>query len=144
HFVADCVKAYCRSGRTASKIASLMATRTPDVDLSEALVAEFGENAAYVAELLTRYRTNPEAVDPDWREFFQERFGEAQPQPAAQRAEDPVAPAHAPSAPAAPAKAAAPASQPPQGEERAATPIRGAALKIAENMEASLGVPTAT
>jgi len=33
------------SGRTASKIPSLMPTRTPDVDLSEALVAEFGENA---------------------------------------------------------------------------------------------------
>ena len=50
-----------------------MATRIPDVDLSEALVAEFGENAAYVSDLLARYRTNPEAVDSDWREFFQER-----------------------------------------------------------------------
>jgi multifunctional 2-oxoglutarate metabolism enzyme len=118
-----------------------MATGTPDVDQSEALVAEFGENATYVAELLARYRTNPEAVDADWREFFRERMGEAGPPPAPAREAPAPAPAAASPAAAAPVAAAA-APQGPPGEER--SPIRGAALKIAQNMEASLGVPTAT
>ncbi len=102
-----------------------MATRATDIDLSESLVAEFGENASYVAELLSRYRTDPSSVDEEWRNFFRERLGE--PEPAAAAAPPPAAPA--PGAPAA-------------GEERVA--IRGAALRIAENMEASLEVPTAT
>jgi multifunctional 2-oxoglutarate metabolism enzyme len=125
-----------------------MATRTPDRDLSEALVAEFGENATYVAELLARYRTNPEAVDADWREFFRARMGEPRPSPAP-AAEAPVPAAKTSAAPA-PAAPVAPAAR--EGEERSPVrgaaeeraPIRGAALKIAENMEASLGVPTAT
>ena len=53
-----------------------MATRTPDVDLSQELVTEFGENATYVSELLARYRANPDSVDEDWRAFFRERLGE--------------------------------------------------------------------
>ncbi|MEO8349166.1 MAG: 2-oxo acid dehydrogenase subunit E2, partial [Acidobacteriota bacterium] len=105
------------------------------VDLSDDLVAEFGENANYVGDLLARYRASPESVDEEWRRFFQERLG--------------------PSAPAAPAAAAPPtrsparetarsggtaAPAPPAGVE----PLRGGALRIAENMEASLAVPTAT
>src|SRR5262245_48845667 len=101
-----------------------MATQARDVDLSESLVAEFGENASYVAELLSRYRTNPAGVDEEWRAFFRERLGEPGP-----------APVPAPVAPA------APSAPPPPGE---AAPIRGASLRVAENMEASLGVPTAT
>jgi 2-oxoglutarate dehydrogenase E1 component len=104
-----------------------MATERSEIALSEELVAEFGENAGYVADLLTRFREDPAQVDPEWREFFRERLGE-QPPPA------PSGPA-----PVATVPAEAPARD---GQER--LPIRGGALRVAENMEASLGVPTAT
>ncbi len=118
-----------------------MATRTPDVDLSEELVSEFGENASYVAELLARYRTNPEAVDEEWRAFFRERIGA----PAPERRDPSAAPpAPAPPAAAPPAAPLAAAPAPGRVEDGERVPIRGAALRIAENMEASLGVPTAT
>jgi 2-oxoglutarate dehydrogenase complex dehydrogenase (E1) component-like enzyme len=53
-----------------------MSTRTPGIDLSEELLAEFGGNASYVAELLNRFRANPAAVDDEWRRYFRQRFGE--------------------------------------------------------------------
>ena len=106
-----------------------MSTRSSDVDVSEELAAEFGANASYVADLLTRYRTNPESVDDEWRRYFRERFGEPAPPPEAR-----TAPAARPAAP----PTAAPAIE---GER---VPIRGVAARIAENMEASLAVPTAT
>ena len=111
-----------------------MATRTPDVDLSDELLSEFGGNASYVADLLNRYRTNPGSVDDEWRRYFRERFGEPEPAPAPAPAPRPVPPAASPAA----ATTEAPAIQ---GERQ---PIRGAAARIAQNMEASLGVPTAT
>jgi 2-oxoglutarate decarboxylase len=100
-----------------------MSTRSTDVDSSEELLAEFGDNASYVADLLNRYRANPASVDDEWRRFFRDRFGEPEP----------------PAAPTRPAEATA---APPIAGERVA--IRGAALRIAQNMEASLEVPTAT
>jgi 2-oxoglutarate dehydrogenase E1 component len=112
-----------------------MATEKTGVDASEDLLAEFGENASYVAEQLARYRANPEAVDEEWRAFFRERFGEPAPRPGRP---EPV------TASPSPAAAPRPASEkplPPDAERQA---IRGGALRIAENMEASLQVPTAT
>ena len=106
-----------------------MATRATDLDAGLDLAAEFGENATYVAELLARYRASPASVDEEWREYFRQRLGEESPAPA------PAAP------PAAPAPTPVPVAAPP-GAERA--PLRGAALRVAENMEASLAVPTAT
>ncbi len=106
-----------------------MSTRTPDVDVSEELASEFGGNASYVAELLNRYRANPASVDDEWRRYFRGRFGEPEPAPAT------TAPAPRPPSPATPLGPAV------EGERM---PIRGGALRIAENMEASLGVPTAT
>ena len=99
------------------------------VDLSDDLVAEFGGNATYVGELLSRYRQDPGSVDEDWRRFFEERLGVAPPAPA-----PPAAP------PREPSPSAAVPPPPPAGVE----PLRGGALRIAENMEASLAVPTAT
>jgi 2-oxoglutarate dehydrogenase E1 component len=103
-----------------------MATRKTEIDLAEELAQEFGENAPYVADLLARYRADPRGVDEEWRAFFQERLGEAEPRPAR--------PEPAPAEKPVPVSAVA-------GEH---TAIRGAALRIAENMEASLSVPTAT
>jgi multifunctional 2-oxoglutarate metabolism enzyme len=103
-----------------------MSTGTRDVDLSEELLAEFGANATYVADLLNRYRANPAAVDDEWRRYFRDRFGEVE----------------AEIAPAGPVRAA-PATAPP-AIEGVRQPIRGAAARIAENMERSLEIPTAT
>ena len=54
-----------------------MATTPTDVDRTQELVDEFGENASYVSDLLARYRANPENVDEDWRAFFRERSAAA-------------------------------------------------------------------
>ncbi len=109
-----------------------MATSTPRAELSEELLSEFGANASYVEELFHRFRANPSAVDDEWRRYFRERFGEPE-----ESAAPPAPPAARP-APAAPAPAAAPAIA---GER---VPLRGVASRIAENMQASLAVPTAT
>jgi 2-oxoglutarate dehydrogenase E1 component len=115
-----------------------MSTRTPPVDLSEELLSEFGANASYVADLLNRYKANPSAVDDEWRRYFRERFGEASAEPPAP---DPQ-PAPAPPPPRSVSAAAAPVSTPALSGDR--VPLRGAAARIAENMQASLTVPTAT
>jgi 2-oxoglutarate decarboxylase len=133
-------------------------TRT---DLSELIAENFGANATYVEGLLARWRRDPSLVDESWRAYFEELLGEngaaapadaatAKTQPQTDASAAPkrdgtgggtgVAPATIPKA----AKAKpgpAPVTSPAQGE---VVPIRGAALKIVENMEASLAVPTAT
>src|ERR1700682_6538064 len=123
-----------------------MATRTPDVDLSQELVTEFGENATYVSELLGRYRANPDSVDEDWRAFFRERLGEpagggaaaaaasAPRRPPAAFAPGPATPRPPRAAPPAPAVAPARRAAPYAVESGERSPLRGAALRIAENM----------
>ncbi|HKD11400.1 MAG TPA: multifunctional oxoglutarate decarboxylase/oxoglutarate dehydrogenase thiamine pyrophosphate-binding subunit/dihydrolipoyllysine-residue succinyltransferase subunit [Thermoanaerobaculia bacterium] len=126
-----------------------------ETDLTEDLIAEFGENATYVADLLARFRANPEAVDEEWREFFRERLGEPPVAESGRREAAGEAPSSTARARAAAAGGSAPSPARPSAAEPAAAPrelrageerdpIRGAALRIAENMEASLQVPTAT
>jgi 2-oxoglutarate dehydrogenase E1 component len=124
-------------------------------DLSEIIAENFGANATYVEGLLSRFRSNPELVDESWRAYFAELLGDgdgsvAAVEPAhdvrvsenggATRTATAEATAPAKSETAPPAAPKAPA--PPEAVE--ASPIRGAALKIVENMETSLSVPTAT
>jgi 2-oxoglutarate dehydrogenase E1 component len=110
----------------ASRIRVVATEKT--ADSADELVAEFGDNASYVADLLSRYRGDPNAVDEEWRRFFQERLGEPPPAVAPVSTRPDVA------------------SRTPPARERAgeAVPLRGGSLRIAENMEASLQVPTAT
>ena len=111
-------------------------------DLSQVIAEEFGANATYVEGLLERFRNNPELVDESWRSYFTELVGNGAKAVVAPASGDgsavtqPVsaAPARAPERKPSPAP-------PPDGE---AIPIRGPALKIVENMESSLSVPTAT
>ena len=108
-------------------------------DLSQLIAEEFGANATYVEGLLERFRNNPELVDDSWRAYFSELTsnggdGAAAPQKAS------AAPAAAP----APAPAKAPEAKPQPQPAGEVLPIRGPALKIVENMERSLSVPTAT
>ncbi|MBV8387448.1 MAG: 2-oxo acid dehydrogenase subunit E2, partial [Acidimicrobiia bacterium] len=117
----------------------------------------FGPNAWLVDEMYDQYRADPSSVSESWREFFSDdHTGDgAKPaseppvetatetaveeQPAAKPAEPKPKKAEAKKAEA--KKAEKPESKPAsaQGE-----PIRGAAARIVQNMEASLAVPTAT
>ena len=89
---------------------------------------ELGPNSGLVEELYQRYLENPSSVDEHWRAFFS---GESPP-PNGERTEVTATPA--------------PASRPGPlvlaGDEP--QPLRGAAARTVENMEVSLGVPTAT
>ncbi len=115
-------------------------------DLSQVIAEEFGPNATYVEGLLERFRSNPDLVDDSWRSYFTELVGNGVKAVAVPSDGDTAAAPKTVSAAPVPAPAAAPAPAPvskpePEGE---AVPIRGPALKIVENMESSLSVPTAT
>ncbi len=127
-------------------------------DLSEIIAENFGANATYVEGLLGRFRSDPNLVDESWRTYFTELLGDGdhapnEPSQNVRLAQLPEnggpetgAPASAGEA-TAPAKAPAPKvqqSSPATAETKEVIPIRGAALKIVENMDASLAVPTAT
>ena len=137
-------------------------------DLSEIIAENFGANATYVEGLLSRFRSNPELVDESWRAYFVELLGDGVSSetgsntaslteqtrvaengggnvPVRATVAEAAAPARSVAPPTATAKpAAAPTASSEPGETTNRAPIRGAALKIVENMEASLSVPTAT
>lgn len=135
-----------------------MAEEQNRTDLSEIIAENFGANATYVEGLLARWRSDPALVDESWRGYFDELVGTngaslspadggattlpqadgsgSRAKPDGRRDDAGVATARAVAKAPETATAAETKSQ--------ATPIRGAALKIVENMEASLSVPTAT
>jgi 2-oxoglutarate dehydrogenase E1 component len=128
----------------------------------------FGPNAWLVEDMYDRYRTDPTSVSDSWREFFADYRPAGTPPAATAAITREAAPvsstAPAPSAPPTPATAetlnngsqgrpTGATARPGQGGGPAAslagdpakpTPLRGAAGRIVANMEASLGVPTAT
>src|SRR5438093_9126241 len=127
--------------------------RTTANELSEIIAENFGANATYVEALLARFRSDPLLVDESWRAYFEELLGNGQPaQPVGEELSPPPseiktsgdgATLAAATRPAlAPAKLAQ--TKPAEARSEKVEPIRGAALKIVENMEASLAVPTAT
>ena len=101
----------------------------------------FGPNAWLVEDMYERYLADPASVSASWQEFFADYRPSGSVAPAPTSVAVPAAPA--PAAPAAPATPAAPAA-PASAGVPGATPLRGAAARIVINMEASLGVPTAT
>jgi 2-oxoglutarate decarboxylase len=103
---------------------------------------EFGPNTWLVEELYRQYVTDPESVSELWRDFFEDyrpRTGDGRvpTRPAESREAPPPRPVPARPEPDRPEPAG---PQPPEGAE----PLRGAARVIAERMEESLEVPTAT
>ena len=116
----------------------------------------FGPNAWLVDDMYERFLADPSSVSESWREFFADYRPAPVPAPptpmpapvqAPESAGGPTAPA--PPAPAAPAPspaASVPTAPTRVGEavEEQAVVLRGAASRIVANMEASLGVPTAT
>ncbi len=134
------------------KARATLARQQTKSDLSEVIAENFGANATYVEALLARWQSDPSLVDESWRSYFDELVG-ANGAVAASSAPTAVTPKTAARGDGASAAAAktpkARKSEPPAiaggpGPGTEAVPIRGAALKIVENMEASLAVPTAT
>ena len=107
----------------------------------------FGPNAWLVEDMYDRYLTDPSSVSPSWKEFFADYrpTGSVPVVTASTSTAAPPAPAATATTATAPPAPTATAKAPtaPAGVE-GATPLRGAAGRIVTNMEASLGVPTAT
>ena len=99
-----------------------------------------GPNAWLVDEMYEQYRTDPDSVGENWREFFTDYRTLGQPVDTTAPAASPVAPV--PVAPA-PANGSNGAAAPVVAEEPGEA-IRGVGARIVANMTASLDVPTAT
>src|SRR5438876_7498438 len=113
------------------------ATPPTDATPARSRLAELGPNAGLIDEMYRLYRENPDAVSAGWREFF------ADYQPRAEVATPDPAPAAAPAPPPPPATADG-TRAPVTLDGESPQPLRGASARVVENMEASLGVPTAT
>lgn len=111
----------------------------------KSLESVFGPNSALVEELYKQYQENPELVPDHWRSYFDELNGNASDQSTTKaKSAQPVTEAPAPKAPAKQPrkKDEKPAHVKPEGSE--VETIKGVAAKIAENMDQSLAIPTAT
>ena len=86
-------------------------------------------------ELYSQYRYDRQTVDPSWTQVFEENKAPAK--PATTITVEVMPEMRALAAPV-------PSSVVPLWQDDQVTPLRGPALKIAENMAASLTVPTAT
>ncbi|MEP6468747.1 MAG: multifunctional oxoglutarate decarboxylase/oxoglutarate dehydrogenase thiamine pyrophosphate-binding subunit/dihydrolipoyllysine-residue succinyltransferase subunit [Chloroflexota bacterium] len=111
-------------------------------------------NAGYVAELYERFHRDPASVEGEWRAMFESGASGFAPSEAAAPTVDQgngsgavSQAAQAEPAAAAPAPASATAAAEPAGSRAlppGTTPIKGPAARLAQNMTASLAVPTAT
>ena len=117
----------------------------------KSLEAVFGPNSALVEELYNQYKEDPSSVPAHWKNYFDEIEGEASPEELKTKAE--IAgngePAPAPKAKTEPApestkqkKAVKEEKDIPSGATL--EKIKGISSKIAENMDESLELPTAT
>ena len=106
---------------------------------SEVATGSFGPNAWLVDDMYDRFLVDPSSVSESWREFFADY--RSAPVSAPQ-----VAASATPVVTAPPATSGAPPTsrvEPAAGSEEPVI-LKGAASRIVANMEASLGVPTAT
>jgi len=125
-----------------------MATATDP--LLDSLINDFGGNYVFAVDLLESYRRDPSSVEPSWREYF-DRIAGSSAAPAPSPTPEPASPAGAAILRAEPVgPAALPAARsralvvPALLPGDIAQPIRGGAMRVVENMEASLTVPTAS
>ncbi len=99
----------------------------------------FGPNVWLIDEMYRQFVERPDSVSPSWREFLSDytpAVGRSVPSPPTEGA-----PRRDMEGVAAAAAAVAPK---PAAVPEEAVPLRGPAARLVENMEASLGVPTAT
>src|SRR5215813_3831422 len=120
-------------------------------EIDQIIASEFGVNANYVADLFQQFEKNPQSVDEEWREFFDELLGgaegEATQAPVATRTTGAARTEETSIQHAGPVAAARQPS--PEARRAPSSPLekiqlKGPALRVAQNMEASLAVPTAT
>jgi 2-oxoglutarate dehydrogenase E1 component len=105
----------------------------------------YGANIAFIEELYEKYRANPDSVSASWREFFHDYQPQLEEDLADVVNATPLPPPDLrPATPPPPPPPSRPTPVPPPPSAGNAVPLRGAAAKIAQNMEASLAVPTAT
>ncbi len=95
-------------------------------------------NAGYVADLYEQYLQDPASVDPEWRGLFDKGAGGFEPVQA------PSAPSNGDQQVTPPAPPITDEAPPAPSVPDGATPIKGPAARLAQNMTASLAVPTAT
>ncbi len=119
-------------------------------------MSAFGFNTGYIEELYSQYLEDPQSVSERWREFFSDYHPDDtfQVTPARSRPEiepsgdgspvEEAAPPVAPRGDGIPAPAVPRVKQPPIPEGAESVVLRGAPARIVDNMEASLGLPTAT
>src|SRR5262245_22736110 len=123
-------------------------------EIASRIADDFGANATYVEDLLRQFQHNPKSVDEEWSDYFQSLLSDGLVGDGSVKVESvttngavtaPVV-AEQPAPAATPAPAAAGAAQPAAAGTTAGEriQIRGTALRIVENMESSLAVPTAT
>jgi 2-oxoglutarate decarboxylase len=117
---------------------------------------EFGANVGLIDEIYRQYLDNPESVSPAWRDFFAENEPDGDGEPAVEAAvaapptqkEAPTAKEPAPKEQPKPKAREEPRPEPARRQDGKAeaklVPLRGAAARIVEAMEASREVPTAT
>ncbi len=96
----------------------------------------FGPNAWLVDDMYEQFSVDPSSVAESWREFFADYVPP--------RVAAPAAAVAAVATPVAPAPATPGASRPAAAPDAEVSVLRGAGARIVANMEASLGVPTAT
>ncbi len=117
-----------------------------DREITNIIASDFGANATYVEELLRQFQHNPNSVGDEWSEYFESILGPNGGTNGAPQLE--LQPVNGAATPAILTQqsqgAAAPAARPAETVAGERIPIRGPALKIVENMESSLTVPTAT
>ncbi|MCA1709780.1 MAG: 2-oxo acid dehydrogenase subunit E2, partial [Actinobacteria bacterium] len=109
----------------------------------------FGPNSWLVDEMYQQYQENPQSVGESWRDFFEGYTPEKPERSSSNGQETPaeIRPLEEALRAAPPPQAApkqAPTQESHEGAPEGSSPLRGVAARIAENMEASLAVPTAT
>jgi len=127
-------------------------------------VSSLGFNSAYIEDLYQQYQSDPEAVSPSWRSYFDKSAGNPGEKPTSSPSSSAPPPAVKPEATkqkVAPTQAAAtpkPAPAPPAAKVVApkvetsedgplavdTVLMKGASARLVQNMESSLGMPTAT
>jgi 2-oxoglutarate decarboxylase len=125
--------------------------------LLDSLVQDFGGNYVFALDLLEQYRNDRASVDPSWRAYFDQAFG-VSPEPARPAPLSADVPYAHPSGLEPQVQGLVPVGSgdlAPRERSRSlivpailpgdiAQPIRGGAVRIVENMEASLAIPTAS
>src|SRR4029079_744074 len=116
-----------------------MSNHVSHTELDQLIADEFGANAGYVSDLLHQFEQNPASVDTEWREYFDGLINDGS--ASAEQANEVLPQAEAFGGDGTASQSAATVSARDLSQH---VPMRGAAARIAENMESSLAVPTAT